>query len=399
MSSPLATETFEAHGCRVECRRYEGPVARELYLLAKPPADAPTAASQAESVDRALAAVLEALGGDAASAVTETVFLADLDADLEAVRAGRRAAFGGFPHAATLEIEQPPLEGGARLQVTLHASIARDAPPRVDVLDLAAPDGDDATVRPSALCIHAGDETRLHAASVLGAGKDAYAQTLAMFERADDLLAQAGMTFHDVARTWIHLREMDRDYDAFNRARRTFFEARGVDPPPASTGIGGAPCGRSHDLVLGLHALTARGSVERTVMTTPTLNEAPVYGSDFVRGMKVVEANKTALHVSGTASIDERGETVHTGDLDAQVDRMLVNIAALLEGQGAGFGDIASGITYVKRPADAPRVRARLEDAGFAGFPNAIVAAPVCRPELLCEAEVLAVLPKTAASS
>ena len=40
-------------------------------------------------------------------------------------------------------------------------------------------------------------------------------------------------------------------------------------------------------------------------MTTPTLNEAPLYGSDFARGMKVVETNKVALHVSGTASIDE----------------------------------------------------------------------------------------------
>jgi hypothetical protein len=28
------------------------------------------------------------------------------------------------------------------------------------------------------------------------------------------------------------------------------------------------------------------------------------------------------------------------------------------------------------------------------GFPNALVAAAICRPELLCEAEALAVLPR-----
>ena len=70
-------------------------------------------------------------------------------------------------------------------------------------------------------------------------------------------------------------------------------------------------------------------------MTSPTLNEAAQYGADFVRGMKVVESNKVALHVSGTASIDEQGRTAHVGDLEAQAERMFVNIAALLKGQGA----------------------------------------------------------------
>ena len=128
-------------------------------------------------------------------------------------------------------------------------------------------------------------------------------------------------------------------------------------------------------------------------MSTPTLNEAMSYGSDFVRGLRVAEANKVALHVSGTASIDEAGRSVHAEDLDAQVDRMLLNLATLLEAQGARFADVVSAITYVKRPEDAGRVIEKLERAGFAGFPNAVVEAAVCRPELLCEAEALAVLP------
>jgi enamine deaminase RidA (YjgF/YER057c/UK114 family) len=131
-------------------------------------------------------------------------------------------------------------------------------------------------------------------------------------------------------------------------------------------------------------------------MTSPTLNEASEYGADFVRGMRVAETNKVALHVSGTASIDEHGRTVHCGDLEAQADRMLVNIAALLEGQGARFADVVHAITYLRHPADAERIRDRLRKAGFAGFPHALVAAPICRPDLLCETEVLAVLPRLA---
>jgi enamine deaminase RidA (YjgF/YER057c/UK114 family) len=197
-------------------------------------------------------------------------------------------------------------------------------------------------------------------------------------------------------RTWIYFPEMERDYAGFNRARREFFESRGIDPIPASTGIGAGLVPEEHDLCLGIYAVKGDTPTVRTVMTTPTLNEAPDYGSDFSRGMRVEESNRTSLHISGTASIDETGATVHLGDIDAQVDRMLVNVAALLDGQGASFEDVVSAITYLKNPEDAPRLRQKFREAGYDGFPNVLVVAPVCRPELLCETEALAVLPVTA---
>jgi enamine deaminase RidA (YjgF/YER057c/UK114 family) len=81
------------------------------------------------------------------------------------------------------------------------------------------------------------------------------------------------------------------------------------------------------------------------------------------------------------------------GDFDAQARRMLVNIAALLERQGANFRDVVSAITYLKDNADAPRLRRVLDEEGFGGFPHALVEAEVCRPDLLCETEALAVVP------
>ncbi len=84
------------------------------------------------------------------------------------------------------------------------------------------------------------------------------------------------------------------------------------------------------------------------------------------------------------------------GDFDAQADRMLVNVAALLQGQGATFGDVVSAVTYLKHPADAGRLRQKFREAGFEAFPNVLVEARVCRPDLLCETEVLAILPRTA---
>jgi enamine deaminase RidA (YjgF/YER057c/UK114 family) len=215
-----------------------------------------------------------------------------------------------------------------------------------------------------------------------------------MFGLAETLLQQAGMEFANVVRAWIYMRDIDRDYGELNRARRDFFAARNIDPVPASTGIGGAPVAGGHDLCLGVYAVVKGDGRQptRVVMTSPTLNEAPQYGADFVRGMRVEEANKVALYVSGTASIDEQGRTAHIGDFDAQADRMLVNIAALLHGQGATFRDVVHAITYLKHPADAERLRRKLLAAGFEGFPHVLVVAPVCRADLLCETEVIAVL-------
>jgi enamine deaminase RidA (YjgF/YER057c/UK114 family) len=203
------------------------------------------------------------------------------------------------------------------------------------------------------------------------------------------------MEFRDVVRTWIHLREIDRDYADLNRARRAFFEARGIDPAPASTGIGGRPVPAGHDLCLGVYAV--RGAA-RKAMSTSLLNDAASYGADFERGIQIAEMNKVALHVSGTASIDEAGRTAHPLELEAQATRMLQNVADLLAGQGAGFDDVVSAITYLRHPADAGRLRKKLHEAGFEGFPHALVAAPLCRPDLLCETEALAALPMPARS-
>ena len=396
----MLAETIETHGCLIVLRQVEGPEARELFFSCQPPAEAVDAGQQAEAVYRAILGVLEAEGGSFASVVCETLFLRNLRQDLERIRAARGrvlAACEARSHRpATTEIEQPPLKEGSSLEVSIQAVLPNRPPLRVDTFEARPTCGCAECARTRGLGVHVGEEIRFYAGGLYGRGEDAYEQTLAMFGVAEKLLQQAGMEFGDVVRTWIYLREMDRDYGDLNRARRAFFKARGIDPAPASTGIGAGPVPAEHDLCLGVYAVKAERLPVRTLMTTPTLNEAALYGSDFCRGMRIVETNKVALHVSGTASIDEAGRTAHLGDFEAQVDRMLVNVAALLEGQGATFGDVVSAITYLKHPADAPRLRKKLHEAGFEGFPNVLVAAPVCRPELLCETEALAVLPRTA---
>ena len=125
-------ETIETHGCSIVLRRVEGPEARELFFLCLPPAEPTDAAQQAEAIYRAILGVLEAEGGSFASVVCETLFLRSLRADLEPVRAVRHrilAACEGPSHRpATTEIEQPPLNERARLEVSVQAVIPNGPP-------------------------------------------------------------------------------------------------------------------------------------------------------------------------------------------------------------------------------------------------------------------------------
>lgn len=62
------------------------------------------------------------------------------------------------------------------------------------------------------------------------------------FALASHALTDRGLSFHDVARTWIYLRDIERDYAAFNEGRTAFFREQGLDPLPASTGIQAILC-------------------------------------------------------------------------------------------------------------------------------------------------------------
>ena len=402
MSTLHPAETLAVRDCLIVIRRVEGAQARELFFSCQPPAAIADAGQQAQAIYRALLSVLQAEGGNFGSVVSETIFLRNLPSHIDAVRRARErtlAESGATTfQPATTEIEQPPLNELACLEVSVHAVLPHESAPPFEPVTTQPACSCVECARAQGLRIQLGEETRFHAGGLCGPGATAYEQTLGMFTLAEELLQQAGLNFSDVVRTWIHLRAMDRDYGDLNRARREFFKARGIDPVPASTAIGGGPVSEAHDLCLGVYAVKAGQPVVRTVMTSPTLNEAGEYGADFVRGMRVAETNKVALIISGTASVDEAGRTAHVGDFEAQADRMLVNVAALLERQGATYGDIVSAITYLKHPADAQRLLEKFQAAGYEGFPNVLVSSPVCRPELLCETEALAVLPRTAST-
>src|SRR5689334_24301494 len=89
---------------------------------------------------------------------------------------------------------------------------------------------------------------------------------------------------------------------------------------------------------------------KRAITNLRVLNEAYDYSkpSSFSRGMRIDLQGLTILLISGTASIDEQGRTVHVGDLCAQTRRTFDNITALLASEGASWHDVVRTTCYLR---------------------------------------------------
>ena len=145
-----------------------------------------------------------------------------------------------------------------------------------------------------------------------------------------------------------------------------------------------------------------RTRIQKTpIENKAVLNEAYDYPKkvSFVRGMRVELDNCVMFFISGTASVDETGASVHPGDVKAQTRRTFTNIAGLLESEGADFHDVVRTTCYLAdfRDYDAfNEVRnAFYVEQQLDPLPaSTCIEARICRPELLVEIEAIAMIPK-----
>lgn len=216
---------------------------------------------------------------------------------------------------------------------------------------------------------------------------------------AGEILRDHDWSFADVRRTWFFLDDILSWYDDFNRARNDVFKTFGLlngSPKsmiPASTGIRGRNA-RGHRCTFDLIAtrpLEGRElSVER--LHNPLQNEAPEYGSSFSRGLSVTTDRCRYFLVSGTASIDEEGNTVHAGDFESQAKRTIDNIESLLALGGAVYDDVCQASAFIKFPEDVERMRRILRQRGLENLPLVCTIEDVCRDDLLVELDATAVI-------
>ncbi len=131
------------------------------------------------------------------------------------------------------------------------------------------------------------------------------------------------------------------------------------------------------------------------------LNEAYDYPQkvSFVRGMRVDLDNCVMLFISGTASVDESGQSIHFGDIKTQTRRTFENIKGLLESEDADWHDIVRTTCYLadfRHYDEFNEVRNDFYvEQGLDPLPaSTCIEARICRPELLVEIEAIAMIPK-----
>ena len=140
---------------------------------------------------------------------------------------------------------------------------------------------------------------------------------------------------------------------------------------------------------------------KRPIENKRVLNEAYDYEKkvSFSRGMRVDLDNCTMLFISGTASVNENGASIHPGDVKAQTRRALTNIRALLESEGADWHDMVRTTCYLadfRTYDEFNEVRnAFYEEEGLDPLPaSTCIEARICRADLLVEIEAIAMIPK-----
>ena len=150
-------------------------------------------------------------------------------------------------------------------------------------------------------------------------------------------------------------------------------------------------------------AVTAKQNhkpVSKKAISAPqVLNEAYCYDrpSSFSRGMRLDIKGMTILLISGTASVDEYGRSIHQGDFRAQTWRTYQNITSLLEAEGATWKDVVRTTCYlrdIERDYDAfNEIRTEFfKQQELDPLPASTgIQAILCRPDLLIEMEAMAI--------
>lgn len=210
-------------------------------------------------------------------------------------------------------------------------------------------------------------------------------QAQQMFAAAAAAAQQNGFDYAQVVRTWIYLPRLLDWYGEFNRVRTACYRQYDF-ALPASTGIQG----RDGDHECLMDALLVDGVPCRSIDRSERQGPAPAYGSSFSRGVELAYEGGSTVHVSGTASIDPAGRSIHLGDPQAQFLEMLMDIGAVLQEAGMTLRDIQQATLFCK---DAATYSACLEARArlcLPAFPTLCVRADVCRHELLVEMEAVA---------
>ena len=197
-------------------------------------------------------------------------------------------------------------------------------------------------------------------------------------------------------RTWFFVQNVDVNYMGVVKARNEVFATQNLTKNThfiASTGIAGRHANPKVFVQMDAYAVEGLNPEQVHYLYAPThLNPTYEYGVSFERGTYIDYGDRRQVFISGTASINNKGEIVHPGDVCKQTERMWENVETLLKEAECSFDHVQHLLVYLRDISDYSVVSEMFEKR-FPTIPKVYLLAPVCRPGWLVEMECMAVKP------
>ncbi|MDE6173569.1 Rid family hydrolase [uncultured Bacteroides sp.] len=226
------------------------------------------------------------------------------------------------------------------------------------------------------------------------AANSEYQTRLLLNDYVMQLMEQGCTLANDCIRTWFFVQNVDVNYAGVVKARNEVFVTQNLTEKThyiSSTGIGGRHADPKVLVQMDTYAVAGLQAGQIHFLYAPThLNPTYEYGVSFERGTYVDYGDRRHVFISGTASINNKGEVVHPGDIRKQTERMWENVEALLNEAECTFEDLGQMIVYLRDISDYAVVK-KMYDSRFPAIPKVFVHAPVCRPGWLIEMECMGV--------
>ena len=341
-------------------------------------------AAQLAEVEAAYQDWMVSLNLSADSAIFRRLFLSDAINQIGPVEASSLVSQSKSNPVAVSLVQQPPQPAA---KVALLAYHAAGSSPLIKK-----------RLSPKHMVVERGALTHLWSTRMCCGARAASApEEVHTLEIFNDLLAmldrKKGTLEANCVRTWLYLKDVDVFYRGMVNSRRDLFIKHGLTEDThyiSSTGIQGC-CEHQFDLVtMDAYSILGMAPAQMTYLNDfERLCATKDYNVTFERGTRIAYADRAHHYISGTASIDKYGNTIHLGDVMAQLDLALINVDALLRSGGAQLSDMMYMIVYLRDIADYARVHGMLNER-LPGLPMVIVEGAVCRPEWLIEVEGVA---------
>lgn len=357
-------------GARIELTRFAAGCVTELHAMLHVQAQGELFEAQFTRLQQAKNALMEMEEAQGAKVVFKRYFLSDATNQVPLVQENDECTIS--------YIQQPPLDG-SKVALWLYLQQGTEV----------------SNTNGSTVVSHNGYQ-HIWTMGLLDTSADtSYMQTWNTLLSYINTLKQFNATLEaNCIRTWFFVRDVDTQYAGLVKSRRECFIEQGLTPDThyiASTGIGGTPADPKALVQLGSYAMTGfEPEQQRYLYALSHLNRTIEYGVTFERGTLMQYGDRNHIYISGTASINNKGEVMYVGDINQQTLRMWENVEKLLEEGGMSYEDVMQIVVYLRDSSDYETVK-QMFDKKFPNMPLVITLAPVCRPTWLIEMECIAV--------